>query len=139
MKRIIAGGLTGLMLLLSGCGAEKNQLTSGFRPDFTVSSFYYGSMIAAEGGYFAKIWSRIYYIDAETMEATLFCADPTCDRHRTNEDGTSNRDCLATRVGLAYGAIQYYSGEIYFKGFDYNNPEEYLAVFERCAVSFGLL
>ena len=50
MKKFFAGVLAGLMLLLSGCGAEKNELTSGFQPDFTVSFYSYGSMIATGEG-----------------------------------------------------------------------------------------
>lgn len=123
MKKIFAGILAGLTLLLSGCGAEKNELTSDFQPDFTANFYHYGSMIATEEGYFAKMGTQVYYIDAETMKSTIFCADPTCDHHKIDEDGSSNRDCLATYVGLAMGAIQYYNGEIYFKDVDQSNPD----------------
>lgn len=123
MKKIMCGGLAGLMLLLSGCGADKNELTSEFQPDFTVSSYLYGSMVAAEDGYFADLGWHAYYIDGETLEATIFCADPTCD-HASNEDGSWNQNCMAQMAASSYDALQYYNGEICFKGFDFNNPDE---------------
>ena len=45
MKRIIAGVLAGLMLPLSGCGGAAKP-ESGFQPDFTVSNYISGSMVA---------------------------------------------------------------------------------------------
>lgn len=116
MKRMIAGVLAGLMLLLSGCGAEKNELTSEFQPDFTVSFYNNGSMVATENGYFADVRDNLFYIDKETMESIYFCTDPTCGH--TYKD---NHDCLSMRVGTAMGAIQYYNGEIYFKGHNDRN------------------
>lgn len=122
MKKIICGALAGLMLLLSGCGSEKNKLPSGFQPDFTVSSYIYGSMAATEDGYFANMGWHGYYIDGETLEVTIFCADPACN-HAINEDNTWNLDCMAQRLSCALGAIQYYDGELYFKRGDYSNPD----------------
>lgn len=116
MKKITALALAGLMLLLSGCGAKAGP-ESGFQPDFTVSNFIYGSMVATEDGYFVELFNRVYYVEAETMDYILFCADPSCDHHKYNGEA-DNLDCLARYVGGGLGAIQYYDGELYFTRYD---------------------
>ena len=119
MKRLTFLSLIlALALLLTSCGEAAHG--TSFQPDFTHAEYTSNAMLAAEGGYYMTFNSHTFYLEGETLESTIFCADPACE-HKFGSNG--GNICLS-RI-ISHMGLQCYNGEIIFKELrlDWDSPD----------------
>ena len=140
-KSVLIALLTACLLLsCSGCDASKSmeayrQLPETYQLETDYpSTFFAGSLgpfvAPAPGGYYTFIGRFLYFIDADTMQASVLCNRPEC-RHEKETDPEKIPLCNAYVQHDRTPMLQYYEGNIY-TNMEYYESDD--AVVTSCAL-----
>ena len=142
MKKSVLIALLTICLLLScsGCDASKSmeayrQLPETYQLETDYpSTFFAGSLgpfvAPAPGGYYTFIGRFLYFIDADTMQASVLCNRPEC-RHEKETDPEKIPLCNAYVQHDRTPMLQYYEGNVY-TNMEYYESDD--AVVTSCAL-----